>query len=204
MSSSASQVGGRYALPPLPVHRFTVAAYHRMIEAGILDEDVPVELLEGWVVPKMPRSPLHDAVIARLHNKVLGPRLPVGWYCRSQSAVTTSDSEPEPDLSVVRGAEFEYVARHPGPADLGLVIEVSDTTLRKDRGVKGRVYARAGIPFSWMVNLPDRRLEVYSDPSGSGATARYRRRQTFGVNKSIPLILDSARVTEIPMAEILP
>ena len=92
-------------VPPVPVRRFTVDEYHQMIRAGILGEDDNVELLEGWIVPKMPRNPAHDALIAWVHNRVLAPRLREGWYCRGQSAITTPDSEPEPDLAVIRGSD---------------------------------------------------------------------------------------------------
>src|SRR5260370_38754152 len=81
-------------IPPVPVRRFTVDEYHQMIQAGILGEDDNVELLEGWIVPKMPRNPAHDAVISWITNRQLTPRLSTGWFCRAQSATTTSDSEP--------------------------------------------------------------------------------------------------------------
>jgi hypothetical protein len=96
-----------------------VNEYHRLVQAGVLEEDEPVELLEGWIVEKIPRNPLHDAVVSLILNRVLAPRLPAGWFCRGQSAITTTDSEPEPDIAVVRGNERDYLARHPGPADIG-------------------------------------------------------------------------------------
>jgi hypothetical protein len=80
-------------VPPVPVRRFTVDEYHQMIQAGILGEDDNVELLERWIVPKMPRNPAHDALIAWVHNPVLAPRLREGWYCRGQSAITTPDRD---------------------------------------------------------------------------------------------------------------
>jgi hypothetical protein len=90
--------------PPVPVRKFTVEEYHRLIQLGVLHEDEPLELLEGWIVFKMPRNPLHDAVVSLILNRVLAPRLPEGWFCRGQSAVTTADSEPQPDIAVVRGS----------------------------------------------------------------------------------------------------
>src|SRR5436305_4096318 len=86
-------------LPPAPVRRFTVDEYHRMIQTGILEEDDSVELLEGWIVLKMPRNPPHDVAID-LAREAIETRLPAGWRVRVQSAITTSDSEPEPDLAV--------------------------------------------------------------------------------------------------------
>src|SRR5262249_47133779 len=97
-----------FPMSPYPVWRFSVRGYHGMIQAGILTEDDQVELLEGWIVPKMPHKPPHDGTI-QLANKRIGRRLPPGWDIRVQSAVTTSDSEPEPDLAVVRGDESTYL-----------------------------------------------------------------------------------------------
>src|SRR5690349_3673211 len=93
--------------PQPPQRRFTVAEYHRMIETGVLTEQDPVELLEGWVVFKMARNPRHDNTLARLQkvlNRLLGP----DWEIRGQLAVTTDDSEPEPDVAVVRGPIEQY------------------------------------------------------------------------------------------------
>ena len=93
---------GPPAPPPEPVRRFTVDEYHRMIQLGILKEGDPVELLEGWIVAKMARNPPHDVVVG-LVQAALSAVLPSTWICRGQSAVTTSDSEPEPDVAVVAG-----------------------------------------------------------------------------------------------------
>src|SRR5215831_15286794 len=94
----APSVVNPYPMSPYPVRRFTVGEYHRMIQAGILTEDDPVELLEGWIVPKMPHTPPHDRTI-QMGNKRTGRRLPPGWDIRVQSAISTADSEPEPDLA---------------------------------------------------------------------------------------------------------
>jgi Uma2 family endonuclease len=78
----------------------------------------------------------------------------------AQEPITTADSEPDPDVMVVRGARRNYRERHPGPGDVGLVVEVADTTLQRNRGVKLRLYAAAGIPTYWIVNQSERRIEV--------------------------------------------
>ena len=142
-----------------------------MIQAGILGEDDNVELLEGWIVPKMARNPAHDAMISMIMIDVLPPRLPKGWFCRGQSAITTTDSEPEPDIAVVRGTPRDYLARHPGPADMVLVIEVAESSLPRDRSHKGRIYAAASVPVYWIINLVDPQVEVYTDPTGPDACA---------------------------------
>jgi Uma2 family endonuclease len=101
-------------MSPYPLRRFTVDEYHQLIQAGILTENDPVELLEGWIVPKMPHNPPHDGTI-ELVEEVLRNRLPTGWRIRIHSAITTADSEPEPDLAIVRGTARSYLNHHPDP-----------------------------------------------------------------------------------------
>lgn len=189
--------------PPYPVYRFSVDDYHRMIQAGILTEDDPVELLEGWIVPKMPRNPPHDGTI-QIATEVLRQRLPSGWQLRVQSALTTPDSEPEPDLTVVRGDVRTYLQRHPGPQDAAVVIEVADTTLNRDRQDKGRLYARAGLPCYWIVNLNAMQVEVYTDPSGPDANPGYRQRRDYGSQAAVPLVLDGQERRPVPVRDLLP
>src|SRR5713101_9262196 len=101
MSVGIQQAGDFGRFPLAPVHRFSVDEYHRMIEAGVLTENQRVELLEGWIVSKMPHNPLHDSTI----DLVVGEAetfLPKDWFIRVQSAITTDDSEPEPDVALVR------------------------------------------------------------------------------------------------------
>lgn len=191
------------APPPYPIRLFTVAEYHQMIQACILTEEDAVELLEGCIVPKMARNPKHDGTI-QIVNKVVGAHLPVGWTLRIQSAVTTDDSEPEPDLAVVRGDEHTYLARHPGPADVGLVIEVAETTLTRDRQDKNRLYARSDIVCYWIVSLVDRQVEVYTKPSGPNPNPTYHQRQDFTASDSVPLILDGKELIQIKAATLLP
>src|SRR3954447_10859797 len=104
--------------------KFSVARYQQMIETGILTTADKVELLENYVVLKMPRNPLHDGTI-QLVDEALSPVLPPQWRLRVQCAVVLADSQPEPDFAVVRGNARTYLARHPGPADVGLLIEVA-------------------------------------------------------------------------------
>src|SRR5438132_7230308 len=113
------------------IARFSVARYQRMIETGILTAEDKVELLENYVVLKMPRNPLHDSIVQRLLRPLLRP-LPSDWDIRIQLAVELLDSQPEPDFALVRGSDVVYRARHPGPADVGLVIEVANSSLLRD------------------------------------------------------------------------
>jgi Uma2 family endonuclease len=193
-----------HAMPPpgLPLYRFSVAQYHRMIQAGVLREGERVELLEGWLVPKMVRNPQHDSTLTRLYRR-LQRLLPDDWLIRVQCALTVRRSEPEPDVAVVRGPEDRYNTRHPRPRDTGLVIEVADTTLDRDRGFKLRTYARARFDLYWIVNLPESRVEVYTAPRG-GRTPSYRRRQDYAVGDAVPVVLGKQHFGAIPVRELLP
>jgi Uma2 family endonuclease len=183
--------------------RFSVAEYHRLIELGMLTENDNLELLEGYLVHKMSRNPPHDAAIQKGNKRWLR-LLPAGWDLRVQSAITLTDSEPEPDFAIVRGDENTYRTRHPTAADIGLVVEVSDSTLPGDRDDKGRIYARAGIPCYWIVNLNDRQIEVYISPSGPVADPKYGQRVDYRPGDSISLALDGAAPVQIAVQDFLP
>jgi hypothetical protein len=183
--------------------RFSVAEYHKLIELGILTEDDNLELLDGYLVHKMSRNPPHDSCL-HLTLRAFLRVLPAGWSVRIQSAVTLSDSEPEPDIAAVRGDERRYTARHPGSADVGVVVEVSDSTLPGDRDDKGRIYAAAGIPSFWIINLVDRQVEVYTSPSGPAAQPGFSQRSVYRTGDSVPLVLDGTTVAQIAVQDLLP
>ncbi len=183
--------------------RFSVARYQKMIEAGILTSDDKVELLENYVVLKMPRNPLHDSALQGMLRPMLRP-LPPSWDIRIQSAITLIDSQPEPDFAIVRGSAVDYQNRHPGPADIGLLIEVADSSLLRDQRDKTRIYARGGIAFYWVVKSVDMRIEVYTQPSGPTAVPAYGSFQVYQPGDAIPLVLDGVTVGTIPVADLLP
>jgi Uma2 family endonuclease len=143
--------------------RMTVAQYHLIEQAGILGEDDRLELLEGLLFAKMPKNPPHR-ISTQLIRQALEQIMIEGWYVDSQEPISLNDSEPEPDIVVVRGKTTDYRDRHPDAKAVALVIEVSDATLERDRTLKQRIYARAGIPIYWILNLRDRQLEVYTEP----------------------------------------
>ena len=189
--------------PPVPIRRFTVAEYQRLGETGILNENDRVELLEGWIVPKMVHNPPHDGTIQLVAAK-LRQIIPTGWCDRIQSSITTDDSEPEPDIAVVRGDERAFLTRHPRPDEVGLIVEVAESSLPIDRRTKARLYARAGIPVYWIVNVRDGELEVYTDPSGPGDEPKYRDRQTLRAGDVVPFTLPDVKAAEIAVEELLP
>jgi Uma2 family endonuclease len=191
------------AIPTEPIYRLSVAQYHAMAKHGILDDDAPVELLEGWLVQKMTKYPPHS-IATRRTRRALESILPADWYADSQEPITLSNSEPEPDVLVARAEVADDPERHPGPRDVGLIVEVTDTTLRRDRGTKKRVYARAGIPVYWIANLVENRFEVYTDPTGPAARPDYREQKNYGTDEEIPVVLDGEEIGRLLVRELLP
>jgi Uma2 family endonuclease len=183
--------------------RFSVDKYQRMIEAGILTAEDKVELLENYVVLKMPKNPPHDGTLD-LVKAALAGLIPPGWLLRMQQTVVLSDSQPEPDFAIVRGTPRSFVARHPMAADIGLLIEVADSSLLRDQRDKTRIYARAAIAVYWIVNLVDRQVEVHTQPSGPIAVPVYGSFQTYQPGDDVPLLLDGTIVGSVPVAELLP
>jgi Uma2 family endonuclease len=126
------------------------------------------------------------------------------WLVDPEICIGLPTSVPEPDVTVYRGRLEDYLSRRPNPGDVGMLVEVADSTLSRDRNWKRRIYAKAGIPVYWIVNLIDRVVEVYSHPSAEGASADYRPRVTFEENSRVPVVLDGTAIGEILIADILP
>jgi Uma2 family endonuclease len=192
------------AVPPqVLMRRWTVDEYHTLIRAGVFARDERFELLEGWIVAKMSRNPPHDASM-ELTRAELAKRLHSGWHPRVQSAITTADSEPEPDVAVVQGTARTYSSRHPGPEDIALLIEIAQRSLTEDRSDKGRIYARAGIAVYWIINLVDMQVEVYTDPTGPTNSPQYRKREDFRAGQSVPLTIAGQVLAPVPVSDLLP
>lgn len=172
-----------------------------MADAGLLRPEERLVLLEGEIITMTPQKSPHAAAIGKTERaleRLFGP----GCWARVQMPlVFDPDSEPEPDLAVVAGDPADYVEQHPRTA--WLVVEVADTTLLLDRERKLRVYAGAGIPEYWIVNLVDRSLEVYRDPISLGdRPPHYQTRNTFSPSESVsPLTRPAASAL---VSELLP
>ena len=149
--------------PPIPLRGaplwpLSVAAYRALGEAGLIPKNT--ELLYGLVYTKMSKSPFHTFLVVRL-LRLLGAVVPPTHLVRSEQPITCPDSEPEPDISVVRGTENDFLAEHPHTAEL--VIEVSVTSHEYDRS-KLRAYATAGVKECWFVLGPEQKIEMYRQP----------------------------------------
>jgi Uma2 family endonuclease len=183
--------------------RFTVDEYHRLIEAGVLTEDDSVELLEGLVVHKVARNPPHDVALSKT-DRLLRAALPADWWARVQMAISTADSEPEPDIVVVSGVEDDYLAAHPTAAQIAFVVEVADSSLDVDRAMKARIYAGAGISIYWIVSIPDRQIEVLTAPSGPAAAPGYATTRVYREGDSVPVVIRGQEVGTLRVADCLP
>ena len=189
-------------VPNEPIWRLTVAQYHEIIQAGILTPDDTLELLEAWLITKMTKNP-HHTLSTQLLNDALRPVIPSGWIINNQEPITTADSEPEPDISIIRGKRRDYIDRHPYPEDIALVIEVSDATLQRDRTLKLRIYANARIPVYWIINLQQRQVEVYTEPTGEEEQATYQQEKIYQESDSVPIIIGDKELGKIIVADIL-
>jgi Uma2 family endonuclease len=187
----------------IQTRKWTRIEYDRLVECEILGPDDRIELLGGEMVVKEPQYSPHAAgiqLVARALRQLFG----LGWDVRAQLPVALDDeSEPEPDVSVVSGDPRDYRDAHPDrPA---LIVEVSLSRLTFDRGRKGSLYARAGIQDYWIVNVPDRRLEVYREPIRDSSAPfgwRYGRAVTLGPDQRVsPVAVPEA---ECAVADLLP
>ncbi len=199
----------------MEVWPLSIEQYERMLAEGILGEDDPIELLEGYLVatdrgrgPGMGVGPEHASATSQLTRR-LSRTLPETWVVRCQdpiglgpAEVAGAGSEPQPDVAVAQGPDSRYVQRHPGPEDLRLVVEVADSSLSTDRDIKGKSYASASIPLYWIVNLVDRQLEVYSDPDP--AAGQYRSRQVLSENQQVVLGWEGLAPITLQVKDLLP
>jgi Uma2 family endonuclease len=194
--------------PPEEVYRLTVEQFDRMVECGFLDEDDPVELLNGVLVTKKPKNPAH-CVGTRKTVRALEAVLPPGWIVqKEESLVIPPWNKWEPDVAVVR-SELEFdSARDATPAECCLIVEVAVSNVFRARSEKLPGYAVAGIPVYWIVNLTGRispgsgSVEFYSDPDQT--TGQYRSRLNLHSGDHVPVVIDGREVGRIAVADLLP
>ncbi len=185
--------------------RFSVEEYHRLIDDGYLDGPQRYELLEGYITPKMIPKPPHVAVCQDLRDALYELLRLNGWRVRSESPLTLAESEPIPDLCVVRQLDkSDYWDHHPGPNDCEIVVEISQTTLKSDRTEMLAIYARNRIPVYWIVNLVDRVIEVHQVPNGTEAKPKYKTKKVYREGQSVPVMLGGIKKGMIPVSEIMP
>jgi Uma2 family endonuclease len=158
-----------------------------------------IELINGIMVEKMAPNPPHSTIVG-ICVHLVAALLPPGWHTRQEQPLRIPPrSRPHPDIAVARGSLLDYLSRHPDAADVALVVEVSDTTLAADRA-KAAIYADGDIPVYWIVNVEDRVLEVYSQPSGGV----YHVNWILDEHQTVDLVIAGQVVGQIPVADLLP
>jgi Uma2 family endonuclease len=164
---------------PFPVRQISVTEYHKMGEIGIFGEDERIELIEGVIRKMSPKGTRHTTSVSNLTN--LLPLLLEGEaLIRVQDPIVLNDdTEPEPDIVVIKPRGNAYMEAHPHPDDVLLLIEVADTSLEYDREIKLPRYAASEIPEVWIVNLVENIIEVYCKPFVASGIGRYRIRTNF-------------------------
>ena len=205
------QSAARVTKPPQPpavaeesrLWEFTLADYHRMIAGGILGEDDRCEFINGQVLKVMPPNPPHAHVTRALIKFLARLFASDDWVVGIQDPVTLSRNSPQPDFYAAVGPNSRYAARLPGPRDLVLVLEVSDTSVAFDTATKLVMYAREKIPQYWIVNLRVRRVEVYTQPRG-GRSPGYKTRTDYGPDDAVPVVVNGVTLGIIPVRKLLP
>jgi len=176
--------------------RFTVEEYERMGQVGIFDEDDRVELLDGEIVAMAPIGPKHASIVNRANQLLVQNLTGLATVIVQNPLRLLPRSEPEPDFIVARARRDFYAAAHPTAEDVFLVIEVADSTLRKDRTVKLPIYARQGVVEVWLVDVAARTVSVYTDPvDGAYSNVRTARADEPITPQSLPEL--SVTVREI-------
>jgi Uma2 family endonuclease len=168
----------------LKLRQITVKEYDAMIESGVFDEDDQVELLNGAIVEKMPKGKKHSAATDRV-AKFFDRNFNEFIFVRNQNPIWLNEfSEPEPDIVLAMPKTDEYENSHPTPDEIYLILEVSDSTLGYDRNTKGEAYARAGIKQYLVLNIQEKTIEDYREPSADG----FQSKQTYRVGQSFNLV----------------
>jgi Uma2 family endonuclease len=168
----------------LDIRLLTVKDYHQMGETGIFDPDERIELLSGQIIKKPVKGPSHSAAVKRI-DRILRSKLGNSVLVQLQDPVQLDNySEPEPDVALLVPNPTDYEDHHPTAADVYLIIEVSDSTLSRDCEFKADLYARSGIVDYWVLDLSNRQLRVFREPTQNG----YQKKMTLSENESIALL----------------
>lgn len=180
--------------------------FTRMVETGIIPRDRRVFLRNGRLFEKMAKTNAHGYVGAAV-TWAVSRRLPEGWKLWPESTIVLDPiNAPLPDFAVIRGAnplDYGSPNRYPGPADVGLLIEIAVSSLRSDLTTALEIHARAGIPAYWVLDVVGRRVLVHGEPRVVDGRGEYARVETFRPGDSPPIVLDGREVARVPFEELL-
>ena len=182
-----------------PPFRMSIDQYEKLVDSGVFTKRDRLQLINGILVAKVTQNPPHG-MADLLCGKALARVIPAGWHLRPDKPVRLPpDGEPEPDQCVARGDERDYSDRHPGAEDVGLLVEIADSSLAADREM-ARTYGARGVPVYWIVNLRESQVEVYTEPAANG----YGHSRAYKPGEYVPVVLDGAEVGRIAVSDILP
>ena len=181
---------------------FSVDDFYRMIDADIFPDEARVGLWDGRIYERMAKKQPHAVASSKVITALIRA-LPNGWFLSSENPITIGhDKAPLPDMMVLRGEPDDYAKRRPTVADVGLVIELSDSSLRADTGPKLAGYAAAGVPAYWVLNLVADVIHIYESPIA--AERRYASKRIVPRGGSCDLILDGTNFGAVAARDLLP
>jgi Uma2 family endonuclease len=167
---------------PTNLKYWTVQDYHRMSDLGILDPNERTELIAGQISLKTAKGTAHVITLQLLANNIQAQLGTTALICTQDPIRLDNFSEPEPDLAIVKGTMFDYAAHHPVPDDIYLVIEVADSTLKQDCQIKDKLYARSSIAEYWVVDIKNRQVHIFRDPTSTGYTSQLILSETHSIS----------------------
>jgi Uma2 family endonuclease len=181
---------------PTNLKYWTVQEYHQMSDLGILDPNERTELIAGQIVIMTAKGTPHVLTLRILANVLENALGDKSVFVSTQDPIRLDNfSEPEPDLAIVKGTILDYAEHHPVPEDIYLVIEVADSTLKQDCEVKDKLYARSNIPEYWVVDIKNRQVRIFRDPTPTGYGSQLILTETHSISPlafpEIALSIDS-------------
>ena len=166
---------------PFTIRKWTVKEYHKLGEMGFFHPEERVELLSGNIIKMSAKGTAHTSALGRTDRLLQNLFENLAWVRLQDPIALDDNSEPEPDIAVVRIDPFDYATHHPTPSEVYLIIEVADSSLTFDREIKAKAYARSGITDYWVLNVNERQLHVFREPAVDG----YQSELILGENGSI-------------------
>jgi Uma2 family endonuclease len=176
---------------PFTIRKWTVKEYHKLGEMGVFHPEERVELLSGNIIKMSAKGTAHTSALGRTDRLLQNLFGNLAWVRMQDPIALDDNSEPEPDIALVRIDPFDYATHHPTPSEVYLIIEVADSSLTFDREIKATAYARSGIADYWVLNVNERQLHVFREPAENG----YQSELILGENGSIsPLQFPSVNI----------
>ncbi|MEG4842397.1 Uma2 family endonuclease [Microcoleus sp. B9-D4] len=153
---------------PFTLRKWTVKEYHKLGEMGVFHPEERIELIEGNIIKMSAKGTAHTSALGRTDRLLQSLFANLAWVRMQDPIALDDNSEPEPDIAVVRIDAFDYATHHPTPSEVYLIIEVADSSLAYDREIKAKAYARSGIADYWVLNVNERQLHVFREPAEEG------------------------------------